>query len=75
MTKEVTDISGTIAWLSATGMGLLEWVGGVEVNKALTTGSLLLGMVYIIYRIRTQRLELKLKQNEYEHIDDEDRSN
>lgn len=69
--NDLYNASGTIAWLSATSMGLIEWLGGIEVNKLLTTGSLILGIIYVIYRIRTQRLELKLKQKEYNELEND----
>ena len=69
--NDLYNTSGTIAWLSATSMGLIEWLGGIEVNKLLTTGSLILGIIYVIYRIRTQRLELKLKQKEYNELEND----
>lgn len=69
--NDLYNASGTIAWVSVTSMGLLEWLGGIEVNKLLTTSSLILGIIYVIYRIRTQRLDLKLKQKEYNELEND----
>ena len=68
--NDLYNISGTIAWISATRMGIIEWLSGVEVNKLLTIGSLILGIIFMIYKIRTQRIELKIKQKEYNKTED-----
>lgn len=68
--NDLYNISGTIAWISATSMGIIEWLSGVEVNKLLTIGSLILGIIFMIYKIRTQRIELKIKQKEYNKTED-----
>ena len=64
--------NATITWVISTSIGILEWFGGIEVNSVLTSGSLLLALVYGVYRIKTQRLDLKLKQNEYAQIENKE---
>jgi|TARA_B110000967_G_C18773480_1_gene504327 hypothetical protein len=70
--NDLYNATGTITWVISTSIGILEWFGGIEVNSVLTSGSLLLALVYGVYRIKTQRLDLKLKQNEYAQIENKE---
>lgn len=69
--NDLYNVTGTVAWVSATSIGLFEWIGGLEVNSTLTTGSLILAIIYGIYRIRIQKMDLKLRKKEYEKIEKE----
>ena len=62
----VFNAGGIVTWICSVSMGLMEWLGNIEVNKWLTGFSLCLGIVYFMYRIRVQRLELNLKKREYD---------